>query len=96
MTFDYSILGLLGLTLVALGWIPQTIDTIKRRHSGLTMEFDVLYTLGSLSLMAYSIYINNLIFIALNAAATFMAAIGLYFKLIERKRGKEKKKIKKK
>lgn len=72
-------LGILGLILIALGWIPQTIQTIKQKKSNLNFKFNLLYSIGSLSLVIYSVYISDLIFIILNSLAFLMSAIALFF-----------------
>ena len=95
---DWSLLGLAGMAMVVLAWIPQTIETVRRRHSGLSWQFDVLYVAGALALTYYSISVNDLVFTLLNSMAAYMAAIGLYYKIAEvmkagkRKTGKGKKK----
>jgi len=80
---DLSLLGLAGLTLLVLAWIPQTVETVRRRHSGLVWQFDALYAAGSLVLAYYSLLINDLVFTLLNSLAAYMALIGLYYKVAE-------------
>ncbi len=76
---DYSILGFAGLILLVLGWIPQTMETMRSKRSAVDMRFALLYFLGSLLLSIYSFLINDLVFVILNAAAAVMALINLYF-----------------
>jgi len=72
-------LGILGLILIAIGWVPQTIQTIKQKKNHLNLKFNLLYTFGSLSLVVYAIYISDKIFILLNGIAFFMSGVGLFY-----------------
>jgi len=72
-------LGILGLILIALGWVPQTIQTIKQKKNNLNIKFNLLYTSGSLALLVYSIYIYDVVFILLNGFAFIMSGIGLFY-----------------
>jgi lipid-A-disaccharide synthase-like uncharacterized protein len=76
----FNYLGILGLVLIALGWIPETLKIIRTRKNNLNIKFNLLYTLGSLSLTVYAIYLQDTIFIVLNAFAFFMSGIGLMYK----------------
>ena len=76
----FNYLGILGLVLIALGWIPETLKIIRTKKNNLNLKFNLLYTLGSLSLTLYAIYLQDTIFIVLNAFAFFMSGIGLMYK----------------
>ncbi len=80
---DWSWLGLAGMTMVVIAWIPQTIEIIRSRRSALEWQFSALYFLGAFILTYYSILISDLVFTLLNSLAAYMAAIGLYFKVVE-------------
>ena len=75
----FSYLGILGLILIALGWIPQTIQTIKQKKNNLNFKFNLLYTFGSLALTIFAVYIQDMLFILLNGFAFFMSGIGLLY-----------------
>jgi lipid-A-disaccharide synthase-like uncharacterized protein len=77
----YSIIGIIGLILIAVSWIPETIRTIKTKKSGLEWHFNLIYVLGSLGLIVYSIHIWDYIFMALNIAAFLLSSINLYYTL---------------
>lgn len=81
MLWDFSLIGILGLSLILIGWIYETYNLIKTRKSNLPLAFGVLYTLGSLCLSIYSYLLNDLIFLVLNVAATFIALINVLFGL---------------
>ena len=72
-------LGILGLILIAVGWIPQTIQTIKQKKNNLNLKFNLLYTFGSLALTVYAIYISDMVFILLNGFAFLMSGVGLFY-----------------
>ena len=72
-------IGIIGLILLALGWIPETISIIKEKRSRINWKFGTLYVIGSLLLVAYSIQIKDTIFLILNLFVAIMAAISLYY-----------------
>ena len=74
-------LGLIGLILIAFGWIPQVVEIIKTKKNKLNFGFSLLYTLGSLALVVYAFQINDVIFIILNGAAFLMSSVGLFYSL---------------
>lgn len=81
-----QIIGIIGLVLLALAWIPQTYSVIKKKESNIDWRFGVLYVIGSLILMAYSIQIKDYIFLILNSIVALMSAISLYFSIGKRKK----------
>ncbi|MDP2883532.1 MAG: hypothetical protein Q8P51_00720 [Ignavibacteria bacterium] len=78
-------IGYVGLTALALCWIPQSIDTIKQGRCPVNMTFLVLSALGSLSLAIYALSLDNMIFTILNCLTTLGAAINIFFKMFPRK-----------
>ncbi len=79
-------IGLIGLILLAVGWVPETIKVIRDKESSIDLRFGVLYSLGSLLLVIYSIQIKDYIFLVLNSLATIMSAVSLYFSAKKAKR----------
>ncbi|MBD3259865.1 hypothetical protein GF371_04525 [Candidatus Woesearchaeota archaeon] len=77
----FSIIGILGLILIAVSWVPETLRTIKTRKSGLEWHFNLIYVIGSFCLIVYSVYIWDYIFMALNAAAFVLSSINLFYTL---------------
>lgn len=75
------ILGYIGLTAVATGWIPQTYQTIKEKDCKVNMQFLILNFIGSFSLMIYAIIINDVVFSVLNSMTAFGAIINFYYKI---------------
>ena len=53
------IIGIIGLILLAIGWLSEIVKIIREKRSKLDLKFAILYTVGSLCLVAYSIQINN-------------------------------------
>lgn len=80
VTLSIEFIGLMGMTLILLAWIPETMKAL-REGSGAPKEFDALYAAGSLVLVWYSLQINSLVFAALNSLAFLAAVLGLYVKL---------------
>jgi len=73
-------IGILGLILVAIGWIPQIIEIKKTKKNKLNLKFNLLYTFGSLALTIYAVYIYDIVFILLNGFAFLMSSVGLFYK----------------
>ncbi len=73
------ILGIIGLILIAVAWLPQIIEIIKTKKSGLNIKFALIYVLGSFALVIYSIQIKDTIFLILNSLATLMSFTGLFY-----------------
>lgn len=73
------ILGIIGLILIAFAWLPQVIEIIKTKKSGLNIKFALIYVIGSFALVIYSIQIKDTIFLILNSLATLMSFLGLFY-----------------
>ena len=76
-----DLLGITGLALILVAWLPGAWETIKSGKPGMKKRFMALYFFGSLSLAAYAHQLNSLPFIILNALAAFVPLIHLYFYL---------------
>jgi len=81
---NYSFLGYLGLFLVAICWLPQTIETIRAGKCGANTLFLILSAVGSICLVIYAIGRDDIIFSVLNSLTTMGALINLYYKLSPR------------
>jgi len=79
-----EILGLIGMLLLVGSWIPQTVETIKRRKCPLNLEFILVYFVASTLLTIYAYAQRDWIFTTLNGLAAFQSGINLYVKLFER------------
>jgi MtN3 and saliva related transmembrane protein len=76
-----EILGLIGMLLLVGSWIPQTVETIKRRECPLNMGFILVYFTASVLLTIYAYAGRDWIFTTLNGLAAFQSGINLYVKL---------------
>jgi MtN3 and saliva related transmembrane protein len=72
--------GLVGLTALAAGWIPQTFQTIKEKDCKINMYFLILSFVGSVSLMLYAVFLHDVIFSTLNFMTAIGAIINFYYK----------------
>lgn len=77
--------GIIGMLLIVIAWVPQTLENVRKKKTGLNKKFIFLYLSGSLSLLIYSILISDLVFSLLNGAASLQALINLIIKLGEKK-----------
>ena len=78
---DY--LGITGLALILAGWAIELAAAIRKGKSQVPLMFAALYAAGSLLLAWHSLEINDMVFLALNAAATLVAAVNIVFCLKE-------------
>ena len=70
------ILGLTGLILIVVAWIPETIKSIRSGET-IRTEFLLLYFLGSILLTTHAILIADIIFTVLNGLASILSGINL-------------------
>lgn len=77
-------LGYIGLTALALCWIPQSIETIRLGRCNVNFTFLVLSAIGSTTLAFYAFSINDTVFTILNALTTTGAMINIYYKVFPR------------
>lgn len=68
LNFFYA-LGIIGLLLITSGVLIKNKDRKKR---------DILYMLGGLSLLSYSLYINDAVFIILQIVYTLSVAYDFF------------------
>ncbi len=80
-----TIIGYLGLALVAICWLPQTIETIKLGQCGANTQFLVLSALGSVCLTVYAIDRGDVVFSVLNSLTALGGGINLYYKIWPRR-----------
>ncbi len=74
-----DIIGLAGMALIIIAWIPEIAQTIKKRQAQMKIEFIVIYFFGS-ALLAYSAWrLNYVPFLILNVIAATIPLINLFF-----------------
>lgn len=81
-----EIVGLIGMLLLVSSWAPQTVETVRKRHCPLNLEFIIIYVAAATLLTVYSYIIGDWIFFTLNFLSAFQSGINLAVKLMERKR----------
>ncbi len=74
-------IGIAGLLALAMGWIPQTVQTIKEKDCTINLFFLILNLIGSISLTIYAISLHDSVFTILNSMTSLGALINLYYKL---------------
>lgn len=74
-------IGIIGLLALVVGWIPQTVETIKRKKCSVNSYFLILNLTGSVSLTAYAIFLHDPVFTILNSMTTLGALINLFYKI---------------
>lgn len=71
--------GIIGLVLLAIGWVFEVIELIKNKKSRIDVKFGFLYVVGSLFLLYHAIRINDLVFMILNGAVALLSLISMVY-----------------
>ena len=67
------------MALLVIAWVPEILETIRKRGKGLDLRYLLLVIGGNTFLLIYSIQIGDLLFTALNLILLLMALIELYY-----------------
>jgi lipid-A-disaccharide synthase-like uncharacterized protein len=78
-------IGYLGMTALAICWIPQSIDTIRHGRCDVTLGFLLLSALGSTSLAVYAFSRADVVFVLVNMLTSGGAMLNLYYRLSPRR-----------
>ena len=73
------IIGVIGLSLLAIGWLFEAIKTIREGKANIDRKFAVLYVVGSFLLVIYSYILGDIIFLILNLLVTIFSLINLFY-----------------
>ena len=76
-----TFVGLIGLGLILVAWIAETVDLIKKKKGKLDTKFAMFYIMGSIVLLVYSIQIKSVVFIILKVFVIILSFISLYYSL---------------
>ncbi|WP_297068196.1 hypothetical protein [Thermococcus sp.] len=79
-----EIIGLIGMILLVSSWVPQTVETVRKRKCPLNLEFIIIYVTAATMLTVYSYVIGDWIFFTLNFLSAFQSAVNLVVKLKEK------------
>lgn len=95
--FMFELVGIIGMVLIVLAWIPQTVRTIRTKKVGIEPKFLWLYLFGCIGLVIYSIYISDPIFIGLNSISLILSSVNIYYhykygRVLNSPKGKQKSK----
>ncbi|MFC1752766.1 hypothetical protein ACFL96_05155 [Thermoproteota archaeon] len=75
------IIGVIGLLMLAFGWIAEARRVMREKKSQLGFEFAYLYIVGSLCLVIYSLQLNDIVFVVLNLLVVVTCAISMWYAL---------------
>jgi lipid-A-disaccharide synthase-like uncharacterized protein len=78
-------IGYVGLTALALCWIPQSVETIRLGRCPVNLTFLVLSSIGSFTLAIYALSLGDPVFTILNTLTTLGAIINTFYKIFPRK-----------
>lgn len=65
-------LSIMGLALLAIAWIPETLQNWRERGRSLNLKFVCIYLLGSILLAYHAIIIKDAVFMCLSILAILM------------------------
>lgn len=83
-----TILGLSAAFFTTVSFLPQAIKTIRTKDtSAISLFMYILFTIGTLLWLVYGFITDNLPVWLANAVTTVLAAIILYYKIAEGRRG---------
>ncbi len=88
-------IGLAGMLLIVLAWIPETLQNWKQKGKNLSLKFAVLYFFGSLFLAYHAYALDDPVFLALNGLAGLIAIFNACLILAGPKKTENAKKAKK-
>ncbi len=71
--------GIVGLVLLIIAWVPETIKNWIERKITSRLEFLIFYVAGSLLLAFHAYLIHDLVFLILNSLAFILSFINLVF-----------------
>ncbi len=75
--------GVFGALCIVIAWVPETLQTLRTKKTGLSLGFNIIYIIGSAALTWYSITLGDMVFIVLNCIATALSLINLPFTIME-------------
>ncbi len=78
MTLE-TLSGWIGMACIVLCWIPQTIETLRKRRCTVNRGFLVLTTIGACSLTIHALFLQDVPFIILNSVATVGSGLNLFY-----------------
>lgn len=87
-------LGIAGLALLLIAWMPETIQNWKEKGKNLNLKFVLLYFFGSLFLALHAVAIGDMPFFVLNALATLIALFNACLIFMGKNAREKKKKAK--
>ncbi len=74
-------IGLIGAAILILGWGFQTIESVRRHKSLIDLRFAFTHFTGVTFLLAYSILINDSVFVPLNVIIVSLIGIEIWYSL---------------
>jgi len=73
------ILGIIGAIILAIAWLPETIQILREKKSRLNPKFSIFYFVGTLVLFSYAVLMNELVFSIVNGIVLIQTCINLYY-----------------
>jgi lipid-A-disaccharide synthase-like uncharacterized protein len=86
-----QIIGIAGAIFMAVAWVPEIIEIIRRKESPLNPNFARIALIGTALLLVYSILSKDWVFIAVNALILIQLCIALYYEYVVEPKSKKRK-----
>lgn len=81
-----EIIGIVGVSFIAVSWVPQLVHTIRIKKSGLDLKFGLAQFIGAVLLIAYAYMVDQLLWSALNVFAAILIAVNLRYIFKEKRK----------
>jgi len=85
-----TLIGIAGAVILAIAWIPETLEIIRLKESKLNRKFAEVYFIGTLLLFLYALYLKDAIFAFVNGFILFQVCISLYYEFVVEPKTKKK------
>jgi len=78
-------IGILGAILLALAWLFETLESIKKHKSLIDLKFTLIYLVGTVLLTIYSYQKNDYVFLGLQSCLTILIIFEIAYTLYKKK-----------
>ncbi len=73
------IIGIIGLALLVISWIPQLTEVLRKKQAKINIKFGLMYFIACVLLAIHAYIIKDLVFTILNILAGIMGGLTLFF-----------------
>jgi lipid-A-disaccharide synthase-like uncharacterized protein len=78
-------IGILGAILLALAWLFETIESIKKHKSLIDLKFALIYLVSTILLTVYAFQNNDIVFFGVNALLIILVIFEIVYTFYKKK-----------